>query len=222
MRTFSGGSPANWEATVDIVKIRMLWWFKTKTEAINITVNDMLINTDNSCRAKMKKFTRKKVDWTPPDSSSLKMNIDGTVRGKPGEGGIGGVLRDYKGRVLALFSKSMGVVDSNFTDFRAILEGLRLYMSSEWANNFNLILESDSSVAVNWAKDVECKCWKYVNTYNEVRNVMEFVGNGKFIFIIHILRNSNGLAYSLVKAGVCREIGVGTLQLDPKFRPDPN
>ena len=85
-----------------------------KTEAANILISEMLIHIDNSCYVKMKKSTRKKVDWTPLDSSSPKMNIDDAVRGKLGEGGIGGVLRDNMGRVIALFSKSVGVVDSNY------------------------------------------------------------------------------------------------------------
>ncbi|WRX10497.1 Ribonuclease H domain - like 7 [Theobroma cacao] len=34
--------------------------------------------------------------WTPPPYSTLKLNIDGAAKGKPGPAGIGGVLRDHQ------------------------------------------------------------------------------------------------------------------------------
>ena len=42
---------------------------------------------------------RKKIkDWSPPLNDSLKFNVDGSSRGKPGHSGIGGVLRDGNGK----------------------------------------------------------------------------------------------------------------------------
>jgi len=45
--------------------------------------------------------------WNPPDDQTLKWNVDGYSKGKPGPAGIGGVLRDHLGivkRYLLLFS----------------------------------------------------------------------------------------------------------------------
>lgn len=45
--------------------------------------------------------------WNPPDDQTLKWNVDGSSKGKPGPAGIGGVLRDHLGivkRYLLLFS----------------------------------------------------------------------------------------------------------------------
>ena len=55
--------------------------------------------------------------------------MDGGSRGKPGLAGIGGVLHNCKGKVLIMFSKYVGVCDSNEAEVLAILEGLHLFSS---------------------------------------------------------------------------------------------
>lgn len=51
---------------------------------------------------------RSLISQSPPPCVALKSNHDGT-RGKPGPTGIGGVLRNYKGEVLFMFKKNVGV-----------------------------------------------------------------------------------------------------------------
>eukprot|EP00268_Persea_americana_P068028 TRINITY_DN9427_c0_g2_i3.p1 TRINITY_DN9427_c0_g2~~TRINITY_DN9427_c0_g2_i3.p1 ORF type:complete len:109 (+),score=10.84 TRINITY_DN9427_c0_g2_i3:826-1152(+) len=63
---------------------------------------------------------------------------------KPGLG-IGGVLRNSRGEVLFMFSKFVGVCDSNEALVLAILEALRYF--SRFFNGV-LVVESDSSNAV--------------------------------------------------------------------------
>ena len=75
----------------------------------------------------------------------LKFNVDGALRGNLGPVGIGGVLRNCKGEVLIMFSKPVGVCDSNEAEVLAILEGLQLF-SSRYGGP--LIMESDSSNAI--------------------------------------------------------------------------
>lgn len=53
--------------------------------------------------------------WEPPPSNSWKWNVDRYARGKPGPAGIGGVLCDDKGRILAKFAAFVGVRDSNIS-----------------------------------------------------------------------------------------------------------
>ncbi|OMO61022.1 hypothetical protein CCACVL1_23774 [Corchorus capsularis] len=73
--------------------------------------------------------------------------MDGSVQRKPGPGGIGGILRDHEGKTLLEFSKSVGRVDSNEAEFRAIREALLICSASSWALSYPVILESDSSNA---------------------------------------------------------------------------
>lgn len=53
--------------------------------------------------------------------------MDGASRAKPGPAQVGGVLRNCKGEVLLMFSKYVGVCDSNEAEVLAILEALRIY-----------------------------------------------------------------------------------------------
>lgn len=55
----------------------------------------------------------------------LKFNVDGASRGKPGPMGIKCVLHNSKGEVLLMFSKHVGICDSNLVEVLAILEALR-------------------------------------------------------------------------------------------------
>ena len=54
----------------------------------------------------------------------------GAARGKPGPTGAGGVLRNDKGVILSMFSKSVAVRDSNEAEVLAILEALRIFSRS--------------------------------------------------------------------------------------------
>ena len=66
--------------------------------------------------------------WSPPLWGWMKVNVDGAVKGKPGADVVGGVLRDEFGTIIALLSKSIGVVDSNFAELTALVEGIKLFL----------------------------------------------------------------------------------------------
>ena len=90
---------------------------------------------------------RRIVLWYSPPFGVLEFNVDGASRGKPGLAGIGGVLRNCKGKVLIMFSKYVDVCDPDEADVLAIFEGLRLFLSRY---GDTLIMESDSSNAIAW------------------------------------------------------------------------
>ncbi|KAK3188145.1 hypothetical protein Dsin_027706 [Dipteronia sinensis] len=56
----------------------------------------------------------------PPPSGIFKFNVDGSVRGSPGQAGMGGVLRNWNGTILCLFSCFLdyGRVKSNSQGLR--------------------------------------------------------------------------------------------------------
>lgn len=62
----------------------------------------------------------------------LKFNVDGSARGKPGPAGVGGVHRNDQGAVLVLFSKNVGLMESNEAEVVAILEALRVFVSGHF------------------------------------------------------------------------------------------
>ena len=85
------------------------------------------------------------MSWLSPPFGSLKFN--GASRGKPGLACIGGVLRNFKGEVVFVFSKHVGIKDSSEAKVLVILEALRIYYSFYY---HNLIMESDLVNAISW------------------------------------------------------------------------
>lgn len=63
----------------------------------------------------------------PPKVGELKFNVDRAARGKPGPAGRGGVLRNYKGVVVALFSKHVVIMESNEAEVVTTLEVLQIF-----------------------------------------------------------------------------------------------
>ena len=77
---------------------------------------------------------------------------DGAARGNPGQGGIGVVLKDESGNVLAEGKKYLGKVTNNVAEYSALIECLRRVnaLIGE-ANGFScskLVLHSDSELMV--------------------------------------------------------------------------
>lgn len=64
------------------------------------------------------------------------------ARGKPRPVGDGGVLHNSDGVVSAMFSKRVGLIESNEADVPAILEALRIFISSSF--QVKLVVKSDS------------------------------------------------------------------------------
>jgi ribonuclease HI len=85
----------------------------------------------------------------------LKFNVDGSSKGKPGDAGIGGVLRNEHGSILCVFSDFIGSFDSNAAELFAIKEALAVFVSKESLRSFNLLIESDSQVVISWVSKRE-------------------------------------------------------------------
>lgn len=73
-------------------------------------------------------------DWVPPREGVLKFNVDRAARGKLGLAGTGGVLWKSLGDVLAMFSKHVGIMESNELEVLAILEALQFFLPCSTGN----------------------------------------------------------------------------------------
>ena len=99
-------------------------------------------------------------------AGSLKFNVDGTAQRKPGPAGCGGVLKDVDGKVLALFLCPLELCDANVAELLGIRWGFDIFLSSDRFVGKELVIESDSVVALAWCskKDVRpWKLWKILN-----------------------------------------------------------
>ena len=96
------------------------------------------------------------VSWCLPPKGWIKLNVDGAFT-KNGVAGCGGILRGEKGEWLRGFSLKVGEISPIATEFRAIIEGLKVC----WLHGFtNVVVESDASeviMAIN-SKQVLHKC----------------------------------------------------------------
>ncbi|KAK3218345.1 hypothetical protein Dsin_012315 [Dipteronia sinensis] len=88
-------------------------------------------------------------DWIPPLMDTLKFNVDGSARGSPGMAGIGGVMRDSRGKVVCLFSYFVGTTDSNSAEILAIKKEAELCHANPALRGRDISIVSDSKVAVS-------------------------------------------------------------------------
>ncbi|XVF11262.1 hypothetical protein REPUB_Repub08aG0011600 [Reevesia pubescens] len=121
--------------------------------------------------------------------------------GKPGPAGIGGVLRNFNGDILMLFSKPIGINDSNVAELLAIVEAFSSYADSCWASSYGLIVESDSSVAVNWVNSPKDIPWRFKRLSPFIDAWQSRIPVWK---LQHVLREMNTLADGLAKAAATR------------------
>ncbi|KAK3226913.1 hypothetical protein Dsin_006775 [Dipteronia sinensis] len=138
--------------------------------------------------------------WIPPLGDDLKFNVDGSALGKPGPVGIGGVLRDSNGKVLCLFSFSIGLNDSNEVEILAIHKACDLCISNPLLRGRNIEIISDSKTAVSWIKNDGVGNLKHVKEIYDIRSNMDIFGG---MVISHHSRASNFFADNLAEIGSC-------------------
>lgn len=86
------------------------------------------------------------VTWKHPAGNVLKLNIDGSSRGATGEVGCGGVIRDFKSKVIGAFSIHLGQGSNNYAEFSALKFGLLLCYQLSIAY---IQIETDSLLLAN-------------------------------------------------------------------------
>ncbi|XVF82159.1 hypothetical protein PTKIN_Ptkin16aG0022400 [Pterospermum kingtungense] len=99
------------------------------------------------------------------------------------------------------FSKSIGVEDSNIAELLAIREGLILFLSSPWAQCKELIIESDSKIAINWVNNPESAPWRIRKFVTHMETLKPRVIGLTFV---HVFREVNQIVDQLAKEGVRR------------------
>ncbi|KAK4420100.1 hypothetical protein Salat_2422900, partial [Sesamum alatum] len=87
------------------------------------------------------------VKWIVAAHGYYKLNVDGAARGNPGNAGIGGVLRDFKGDFIAGFMNYIGFNTNNESKLLALWNGLKMAKELQITN---IILETDSILTLNY------------------------------------------------------------------------
>ena len=102
-----------------------------------------------------------------------------------------------RGEILHMFSKHVGVCDSNETEVLAILEGFKLFFRRYGGS---LVTESDSSYVIAWVSKQKVNPWKLQLYFNEI---WELAASIKVNFY-HEFRSANSMVDVLPKQVVDR------------------
>lgn len=89
------------------------------------------------------------VNWIPPPPNTLKWNVDGSLKEEAGLAATRGVLRDSEGWFKRVFSYPLAVQDINEIEVIAISRVTELSIENNWFLHSKIVIESDSSKAVN-------------------------------------------------------------------------
>lgn len=182
--------------------MRLGFWLKGWDKKFPNGPGDVANNLDCVRIWKKERRQRPVLDWNPPPTNKLKWNVDGSAKGKPGEAGIGGVLRDEYGNILGMFSAYVGIRDSNEAEFMAIVFALEMSLQKVCVMEKELIVESDSRNTLSWANSIETCPWKLIFYGNKLKNLLVIL---KDVSFVHKYRESNCFVDSLAKKSAQRE-----------------
>ncbi|KAK9006359.1 hypothetical protein V6N11_035400 [Hibiscus sabdariffa] len=134
-----------------LVRFRAALWFVSKTPAARFSVESLVADptlTDKP-RLPLAKGLSDPV-WSAPPVGFLKLNVDGAMLRDGSKWGIGGLLRDNFGVLLASFSLPIGSGPPILAELEAISHGLDFVFTLNEFENSRLIVECDSAIAVEW------------------------------------------------------------------------
>ncbi|KAL4318837.1 hypothetical protein GQ457_18G015900 [Hibiscus cannabinus] len=169
-----------------------------------VLINDLVCHPSrfNSIRPVCE--IRKPCCWSAPSKGFLKFNTDGAVGGSFGEAGIGGCLRDENSKTLLYFSQSAGVTDVITPEILALKEAIKLYSNSKWCNEFKVVFECDSELAVGWLS----RPHRAPTNLKEILSSCLSISKGLDCSFHFVHRECNSVADGLAKKGIGRRVAL--------------
>ncbi|KAL4367900.1 hypothetical protein GQ457_05G022870 [Hibiscus cannabinus] len=106
---------------------------------------------------------------------------------------------DGDGRIIALFSGPLGILDSNVAEIRAIVAALDILVARKWDGVSFFVIESDSTMALSWILHKERRPWRLGRWFRDIDGACLVLS---CVCFNHVLREANALADVLAKCGV--------------------
>lgn len=157
-----------WKARANLI-------FQGQAVSLNgILTSAMRLQLDyHHCRAALRASTPESrryiqilIGWSPPPSSWVKCNTDGSVCGQDMLAGCGGVCRDSNSRWLFGFARNIGTSNVLWFELWAIFTIVPMV----WNRGYRrVIVESDSLVAVNLINSGCSPLHPYASLVNQIR-----------------------------------------------------
>ncbi|KAF5444601.1 hypothetical protein F2P56_033721 [Juglans regia] len=134
------------------------------------------------------------LSWSPSPPGFLKLNVDGAIFPDHHKAGIGIILRDEKGDVIAACSKLEGDVASpEFIEATALLRGLQF--CAQWGVP-KLVLETDCLILVNALQSQTNFLTDFAFLLNDISRMMR---GFQEVQILHVNRLGNIVAHQLAR-----------------------
>jgi ribonuclease HI len=131
----------------------------------------------------------------------LILHSDGGARGNPGPAGIGAILHDEKGLVVAEISKFIGTTTNNQAEYQALIAGLEKALSLK-VDSLDCFLDSELVVKqIN--REYKVKNKELAPLFLQVYNLLTKLKNVRFI---HVPRAHNKEADRLANEAMDRGI----------------
>ncbi|KAK3220751.1 hypothetical protein Dsin_014721 [Dipteronia sinensis] len=180
----------------DMVRFIVAWWFKHFGRGSSDLITYIHINIVECCTNVSKKKIQRSADWHPPLPHTLKFNVDSSAMGSPSLAGIGGVLRDHRGKVVCIFSESIGIHDAISAKILVIDKTCVLFASRLDLSDRNLVVVSDSRVVIKWLNNNGIGSIEHAQTILNIRSNLAVIGQASVCFGP---RNSNSFADALAR-----------------------
>ncbi|XP_077231963.1 uncharacterized protein LOC143865528 [Tasmannia lanceolata] len=124
--------------------------------------------------------------WKKPDPDSFKINTDALLDSEGG--GIGGLIRDEYGMVIAMFSMNVEREEIFELELLAVHQGITLAremgLKSIW-------IESDSKLAIDMIIGTSSRPWSKLNLIKDIKKSLACFDSWK---LSHIWREDNAAA----------------------------
>ncbi|XP_065881590.1 F-box/LRR-repeat protein At4g14096-like isoform X2 [Euphorbia lathyris] len=133
------------------------------------------------------------VHWLKPPPGWIKVNVDGSAFGTPGEAGAGGIFRNYRGFPNGCFAFSTPLSFAYMAELRAAIFAIELAWETNW---HQLWVESDSIYVVNLLRHRSIDVpWSIRQEWLHCLSICSRMN----ILVSHIFREGNRVADALVK-----------------------
>ncbi|XVF01504.1 hypothetical protein REPUB_Repub04eG0094400 [Reevesia pubescens] len=132
--------------------------------------------------------------WNPPQSSFIKINFDGAIDKAIGHGGIGAIIRDTDGFMLAACSLFQpGISDPSIIEAVVAIYEIKFARSLGFQS---VLLEGDALNVINLLKKEESNFSYIDNLIHEGRIRLRAL---KYFEVAHVRRNANKATFLLAK-----------------------
>ena len=134
------------------------------------------------------------VKWKPPSVLAVKVNFDGAMFGESDCAGLGVVVCNSKGAVLAALSEK--IVKPQSAELVEILAAQHAVLFSSELGFQNLIVEGDSSSVIKLLQD---RCLSHFQGGHILKDIMSHLDSFVSCSFSHVGRQGNAVAHALAQ-----------------------